>query len=78
VGCFTRRKIGRGMKVTIRLHLVEWLRMVGLSSLLDSKYRVLTVVYNTQNYWIFGLCPSSGILEIRIHVLETGSASILM
>jgi hypothetical protein len=23
-------------------------------------YRVLTMVYNTQNYWVFGLCPSSG------------------
>jgi hypothetical protein len=21
------------------------------------------MVYNTQNYWVFGLCPSSGILE---------------
>jgi hypothetical protein len=24
---------------------------------------VLTMVYNTQNYWVFGLFPSSGILE---------------
>jgi hypothetical protein len=23
-------------------------------------YRVLTMVYNTQNCWVFGLCPSSG------------------
>jgi microsomal dipeptidase-like Zn-dependent dipeptidase len=23
-------------------------------------YRVLTMVYNTQNYWGFGLYPSSG------------------
>jgi hypothetical protein len=23
------------------------------------------MVYNTQNYWVFGLRPSSGILEIR-------------
>jgi hypothetical protein len=23
-------------------------------------YRVLTMVCNTQNYWVFGLCPSSG------------------
>jgi hypothetical protein len=23
-------------------------------------YRVLMMVYNTQNYWVFGLCPSSG------------------
>jgi hypothetical protein len=21
------------------------------------------MMYNTQNYWVFGLCPSSGILE---------------
>jgi hypothetical protein len=24
---------------------------------------VLAMVYNTQNYWVFGLFPSSGILE---------------
>jgi hypothetical protein len=31
------------------------------------------MVYNTQNYWVFGLRPSSGILETRKHnVLETG------
>jgi hypothetical protein len=23
-------------------------------------YRVPTMVYNTQKYWVFGLCPSSG------------------
>jgi hypothetical protein len=23
------------------------------------------MVYNTQNYWVFGLCSSSGILENR-------------
>jgi hypothetical protein len=22
-------------------------------------YRVLTMVYNTQRYWVFGVCPSS-------------------
>jgi hypothetical protein len=27
--------------------------------------RVLTTVYNTQNYWDFRLCPSSGILKTR-------------
>jgi hypothetical protein len=32
---------------------------------MNSFYRALTVVYNIQNYWVFGLCPSSGILEIR-------------
>jgi hypothetical protein len=30
------------------------------------------MAYNTQNYWVFGLCPSSGILETREHnVSET-------
>jgi hypothetical protein len=24
---------------------------------------VLTMVYNTQNYWVLGIFPSSGILE---------------
>jgi hypothetical protein len=26
-------------------------------------YRVLMIVYNTQDYWVFGLCPLSGILQ---------------
>jgi hypothetical protein len=35
---------------------------------------VLTIVYNTQNYWVFGLGSSSGFLETRKHsVFETGS-----
>jgi hypothetical protein len=25
------------------------------------------MVYNTQNYWVFGLFPSAGILETRKH-----------
>jgi hypothetical protein len=30
------------------------------------------MVYNTQNYWVFGLCPSPGILDARKHnVSET-------
>jgi hypothetical protein len=34
--------------------------------------------YNTQNYWVFGLLPLSGIVEARKHdVSETGSVSIL-
>jgi general stress protein CsbA len=33
---------------------------------------------NTQNYWVLGLCPSSGILEARKHsISETGSVSVL-
>jgi hypothetical protein len=36
------------------------------------------MVYNTQNYWVFGLCPSTDILETRKHnVSETGSVSVL-
>jgi hypothetical protein len=36
------------------------------------------MVYNTQNYWVFGLLPSSGILEnIKHDVSETGSVSVL-
>jgi hypothetical protein len=27
------------------------------------------MVYNTQNYMVFGLCPSSGILETRKQIL---------
>jgi hypothetical protein len=31
-----------------------------------------------QNYWVFGLCPSSGILENREHeVSDTGTVSVL-
>jgi hypothetical protein len=34
------------------------------------------MVYNTQNYYDFGLCPSFGILETREHnVSENGSKS---
>jgi hypothetical protein len=35
------------------------------------------MVYNTQNYWVFGLFPASSILETRKHVSETGSVSVL-
>jgi hypothetical protein len=36
------------------------------------------MVYNIQNYWVFGLCLSFGILETRKHnVSETGSVSVL-
>jgi hypothetical protein len=34
--------------------------------------------FSTQNYWVFGLYPSSNILETRKHnVSETGSISVL-
>jgi hypothetical protein len=36
------------------------------------------MVYNNRNYWVFGFCPPSGILEARKHnVSETESGSIL-
>jgi hypothetical protein len=36
------------------------------------------MVFSTQNYWVFGLYPSSGILETRKYdVSETGSVSVL-
>jgi hypothetical protein len=36
------------------------------------------MVYNTQNYWVFGLRPSSGILKTREHnVSGTGFVSVL-
>jgi hypothetical protein len=40
-------------------------------------WRVLTMVYNTRDYWVFGLCPPSGILRnTNEHsVSETGSVS---
>jgi hypothetical protein len=37
-------------------------------------WRILTMVYKTQNYWIFGLCSLSGILN---NVSEDWSVSIL-
>jgi hypothetical protein len=45
----------------------------------EEYYKVLTMVYTTQNYcFFFLLFPSSGILETRKHdVSETGSVSVL-
>jgi hypothetical protein len=41
-------------------------------------WRVLTMVYNSQVYWVFWTFPSSGIPETRKHdVSETGSVSVL-
>jgi hypothetical protein len=35
------------------------------------------MVYNTQNYWVFGLFPPSGILEnIKHDVSESGSVRV--
>jgi hypothetical protein len=35
------------------------------------------MVYDTQNYWVSGLCPSSGIKKLECDVLETASVSML-
>jgi hypothetical protein len=37
------------------------------------------MVYNIQNYWVFRLCPSSGIVESKKkhNFSETGSVSVL-
>jgi hypothetical protein len=60
-------------KILISRGFIIWKFNINVSLL-----RVLTMVYNTQNYWVFGLCPSSGILETRKHnVSETGSVSVL-
>jgi hypothetical protein len=41
-------------------------------------WKILTMMYNTQNYWVLGLCPSSGILETRKHnVSENWSFPVL-
>jgi hypothetical protein len=43
-------------------------------------YRVLTMVYNTQRYWVFGLCASSGFFlnkNEKHNVSETGSVSVV-
>jgi hypothetical protein len=43
---------------------------------------IRSVLWNTkktaQNYWVFGLCPSSSVVETRKHnISETGSVSVL-
>jgi hypothetical protein len=48
----------------------------------DGTIRIMlgtTKHYNyTKTYWVFGLCPSSGILKTReYNVLEIGSVSVL-
>jgi hypothetical protein len=46
---------------------------------MPSKYtqEVVNIMISIQNYWVFGLFPSSGIPENRKHdVSETGSVSL--
>jgi hypothetical protein len=45
---------------------------------IEQNQKVLKMEYNTQNYWVSGLCLSCGIVNTRKHnVSETGSVSIL-
>jgi hypothetical protein len=41
------------------------------NNLISAFYRVLTMAYNTQNYWVFELCPSSGILKTREYMFPS-------
>jgi hypothetical protein len=37
------------------------------------------MVYNTKKYWVYGLCPSSRIMNVRKHdVSETGFGPVLV
>jgi hypothetical protein len=70
-------------RIDITQFLISLLYTLFVDELNEGKYScrfewVLTTEYNILNYWGFGLCPSSGILETREHkVSETGSVSIL-
>jgi hypothetical protein len=55
--------------------MFQWMYRL-LAILLLRSWRVLTMVYNTQDYWVSWTLPSSGILETRKHVSETGSADL--
>jgi hypothetical protein len=61
-------------KITIRkhfrIHSVVTVGFMNMLSMLNGCcccwiLRILTMVYNTQNYWVSGLRPSSGILNTR-------------
>jgi hypothetical protein len=41
-------------------------------------FLIRAIIIFTQNDWVFGLCPSPGILKTREHnVSENGSVSVL-
>jgi hypothetical protein len=53
----------------------KWLRLL---SIMGHKYERTEHITDCQNYWVFGLCPPSGIVETRKrNVSETGSVSVL-
>jgi hypothetical protein len=43
----------------------------------DNLYLASEKLFYDQNYWVFGLFPSSDILGTRKHVSETGSVCVL-
>jgi hypothetical protein len=50
----------------------------GMQNLLKGEFTNTQAGKRSQNYWGFGLCPSSCILKTREHtVSETGSVSVL-
>jgi hypothetical protein len=59
------------MNINIAMH--EW-----VMAILSKFVRAVQAVNNIQNYWVFRLFLSFGILENREHgVSETGSVSVL-
>jgi hypothetical protein len=58
-----------------RMHLTFFLEPYNTLITLCKQYRLCSF---TQNYWVFWLCPSSGILKTREYkVSETGYISVL-
>jgi hypothetical protein len=49
---------------------------IGHEHIVHAKGTIYTDIFY-QNYLVFGLCPSSGILKTRERVSETGSVSVL-
>jgi hypothetical protein len=71
----SRLSVLHDAQISINLHETNHVLIPANAAVVS---RVLTMVYNTQNCWVFGLCPSSGILKTREHnVSEIGSASVL-
>jgi hypothetical protein len=66
-----------GLINTISIHYNITLGVI----IVSINYSTILGVLNAkipQNYWVFGLCPSTGILGTRKHdVSETGSVSVL-
>jgi hypothetical protein len=70
----------RQIYVTGSWHYTYFLDSKEFTLLAGRFERVLTMgyVYNSQNYWVLGLCPSPGILETRRHnVSETTLLGLL-